>query len=429
MTVNRKISPPLSELSVPKVLPYTTQVLPNGIEMLLLHDPDQEVFKMDVVFDAGAYYQKQPLVATTAINMLNEGTIYHNSAEIAEIFDYYGAYVDFNCGMHKAELNLLSLNKFAEETIPILAEILSSSTIPAHELDIYLCNKKQQFLVEKQKTAWLAQKEFARLLFGTNHPYANTVKEEDYDRITPEIIREFYKERLNAENCFVLLSGNITPEIRHITTETFGKLSRPGNTLQTPVYALQPALPGRSKIEKEDAVQTSIRIGKKGVRLTDEDYAGFLLLNTVLGGYFGSRLMSNIREEKGYTYGIHSFNVSLPETAYWCVATDVDNKYTEATIEEVLKEIRTLRSELIPEAELNLVKNFFHGDLLREIDGVFAQSDALKHKLPYGIDNCFYSEIIHKIKQCNAPYLRELAEKYLNPEQLYIVTAGKHPYN
>ena len=160
MTVNRKISPPLSELSVPKVLPYTTQVLPNGIEMLLLHDPDQEVFKMDVVFDAGAYYQKQPLVATTAINMLNEGTIYHNSAEIAEIFDYYGAYVDFNCGMHKAELNLLSLNKFAEETIPILAEILSSSTIPAHELDIYLCNKKQQFLVEKQKTAWLARKEF-----------------------------------------------------------------------------------------------------------------------------------------------------------------------------------------------------------------------------------------------------------------------------
>lgn len=426
MTVNRKISPPLSELSIPKVLPYTVHTLPNGMEVILLNDPEQDVFKMDIVFNAGVYYQKQPLVATTAINMLNEGTICHNSAEIAEIFDYYGACVDYNSGMHKAELNLLSLNKFAEKTISLLAEILSSSIIPAHELEIYLCNKKQQFLVEKQKTNWLARKELTRLLFGPSHPYANTIQEADYDRITPEIIREFYHNRLNTGNSFILLSGNITPDIQQITANAFGELPRPAATLQTPVYTLQPATPGRFPIEKEDAVQTSIRIGKKGVRLNEEDYAGFLLLNTVLGGYFGSRLMSNIREEKGYTYGIHSFNVSLPETAYWCVATDVDNTYTEATVEEILKEIRKIRTELIPEAELNLVKNFFHGDLLREIDGVFAQADALKHKLSYGIDNRFYKQIIQRVKQCNASYLRELAEKHLNPEELYIVTAGKH---
>ena len=149
MTVNRKISPPLSELSIPKVLPYTVHTLPNGMEVILLNDPEQDVFKMDIVFNAGVYYQKQPLVATTAINMLNEGTTCHNSAEIAEIFDYYGACVYYNSGMNKAELNLLSLNKFAEKTISLLAEILSSSIIPAHELEIYLCHMVMFRVVER----------------------------------------------------------------------------------------------------------------------------------------------------------------------------------------------------------------------------------------------------------------------------------------
>ena len=148
-------------------------------------------------------------------------------------------------------------------------------------------------------------------------------------------------------------------------------------------------------------------------------------LNTVLGGYFGSRLMSNIREEKGYTYGIQSFNVSLPLTAYWGISTDVDNKHTRAAIDEILKEIEKIRQEPIPSDELNRVKSFFYGDLLREIDGVFSQADSLKQKLIYGKDNRFYIDIIDRVKHCTPDELQELAQRYLDPAELYIVTAGK----
>lgn len=184
-------------------------------------------------------------------------------------------------------------------------------------------------------------------------------------------------------------------------------------------------MPGNGHVSKENCVQSSIRIGKSSVRLTDDDYAGYMLLNTILGGYFGSRLMSNIREEKGYTYGIGSFNVSLPQRSYWSITTEVNNEYTEATIEEIFKEIHKLRTETVPAEELNLVKNYLYGDLLRELDGVFAQSDSLKHKLNYGLDNSFYIGIIEKIRQCTPEAILELADKYWNPEEMYIVTAGQ----
>lgn len=425
MTLNRSIAPNIAPLFIPALLPYTRTSLPNGIEVVYIHDPAQEVFKVDIQFEAGIYYQPQPLIASTTINMLNEGTTCHKAEAIAEIFDYYGAYVDYNCGLNKVELSLISLNKYAPETIAMLAEMIAHSTVPEKELEIFLRNKRQEFLVGLEKTSYLARKEFSKLLFGEQHPYANIVSEKDYNQVTAPLVREFYHQYINARNCRITVCGNVSQEVLSLLETHFTDLQSPATSLAPVTHTFAPAPTGRYKVVKENAVQASLRIGKKGVRLSEEDYAEFQLLNTVLGGYFGSRLMSNIREEKGYTYGIQSFNVSMPEGSYWCIATDVNNDYTEATIDETLKEIKKLQTELIPEDELTLVKNYFHGDLLREIDGVFSQSDALKHKLNYGLTNEIYLTIIDKIKHCQAEDLLKLAQKYWNPDDMYIVTAGK----
>lgn len=423
--LNRNIAPSLAPLSVPNVLPYQRIMLDNGVEIVYLHDPAQEVFKIDVLFEAGVYYQSQPLVASTAINMLNEGTQQHNAEEIADLFDFYGAYIDFNCGLNKAELSLISLNKYAAETICMLVEMLTDSVVPEKELDIFLTNKRQEYLVNNEKTSYLARKKFSEVLFGESHPYANRVSEKDYTLISAPMIREFYHQYINAGHCRIVACGNVNEPVLKILTEQFSKLTSPAEQPKQPDYLFSPAAPGRYHIEKGNTVQSSLRIGKPGVRLTDADYAGFMLLNTILGGYFGSRLMSNIREEKGYTYGISSFNVSMPIGSYWCISTDINNEYVDATIEEILKEIHKLQTEPVPEDELSLVKNFLHGDLLRELDGVFSQSDALKHKLNYGLDNQIYIELIQRVKACTAEDLLLLANKYWNTEEMYVVTAGK----
>ena len=133
--MNRNIEPSITEISRPSLWGHQQITLPNGIEIVYLHDPNQEVFKMDVVLSAGIYNQSRPVIASSMINMLNEGTRQHTSAEIAELFDYHGAYVDFNCGMHKAELSLISLNKYAPQTIRMLAEMTLESTFPQKELE------------------------------------------------------------------------------------------------------------------------------------------------------------------------------------------------------------------------------------------------------------------------------------------------------
>ncbi|MDR1755514.1 MAG: insulinase family protein [Culturomica sp.] len=420
-----KKAPALSEPVLPKLLPHTEELLPNGTELVVVNDPNQEVFKLDILYESGSYYQPQPLVASAAINMLAEGTTRHSAAEIAEWFDYYGAYTDHHSGFRQAELNLFSLTKYAAETIDRVAEMATESTVPPAELEVYLRSRRQQFLTEKQKTAWMARKESNRLLFGEHHPYANQVCEADYGRVTPELVRDFYRERILSGRCCLILSGCITSEIKERVVRTFGETLRPPYTRETPVHAYAPAAPGRYNIEKPDAVQTSIRISKHGVRLPEKEYAGFLLLNTIFGGYFGSRLMSNIREEKGYTYGIQSYNVSMPDNAYWCIVTDVDNAYTEATLEEIRKELDSIRREPVGREELELVKKYLHGELLREIDGVFAQTDALKQKRIYGMDNDFYATLLAGLKKTTPEELLELAQNYWDPEEMYVVTVGK----
>lgn len=422
---NRNISPTLSPLSLPTLLPYQRQTLENGIEVIYIHDPAQNVFKIDVLFEAGIYYQPQPLVASTAINMLNEGTRQHDAEAIADLFDFYGAYLDFNCGLNKTELSLISLCKYATETIILMAELLTDSIVPEKELDIYLTNKRQEFLVNNEKTTYLARRKFSEVLFGSHHPYSNQISEKDFTRITAPLIRQFYHQYLNADNCRIVVCGNVNESILKIITEQFSRLGTSPQRPEVPEYLFSPAPVKRYHTFKDNTVQSSLRIGKSGIRLTDPDYAGFLLLNTILGGYFGSRLMSNIREEKGYTYGISSFNVSMPQGSYWCIATDVNNEYVETTIDETLKEIHRLQNEPVAKDELTLVKNFLYGDLLRELDGVFSQSDALKHKLNYNLDNRIYLQMIQQIKSCTPDDLLRLANRYLNTEEMYIITAGK----
>lgn len=423
--MNRNIEPSIAEISRPSLWEHQQITLPNGIEIVYLHDPNQEVFKMDVVLAAGIYNQSRPVIASSMINMLNEGTRQHSSAEIAELFDYHGAYVDFNCGIHKAELSLISLNKYASQTIRMLAEMTLESTFPQKELETYIRNRKQQHLVNIEKTSYLARMEFIYRMYGKAHPYANCFTLEDFDQVTPELLLDFYQERVQASQCRIMICGNVSDTVLQEVSQAFSLMSSnpvpPDKT-----YTIQPSGPGKYYISKPDAVQTSIRIGKKGVTLLDEDYTYFQLLNMVLGGYFGSRLTSNIREEKGYTYGIGSYNVTMPQAAHWMIATDVNADATEATITECIKEIRRLQEEPIPEEELSLVKSYFNGELLRELDGVFSQSDALKHKLNYGLDNTFYLQTIDKIRSCTPKDIMRLAQKYLNVDDMYIVTAGKN---
>jgi predicted Zn-dependent peptidase len=423
MKTRRDTPPPLVPLAPPALLPYRQVTLSNGLPVVYLHDPCQEVLRLDVVLPHGTYYQPRPVVASATVNLLNGGTRSLPAAAIAGIFDFHGASVDLNCGVHRSEITLLALHGHAARMVEVLASMLLESVFPRREMEIYLRNRKQQHAVNMEKTSYLASQTLASLLHGEHHPYANRLEAADFDRVTVDEVKAFHRARLSAPACRLVLSGNVSDALLQAIDRCFSAMPReplpPDDEIPT-----APAPPGTYRVEKPGAVQSSIRVGKVGVRLASEDHAPFQLLNMALGGYFGSRLMSNIREEKGYTYGINSMNVTLARGAWWTIATEVNARQAEATLAEIHREIRRLREEPLPVEELQVVKSYYHGELLRELDGTFAQADALKYYLEHGTDTTYCLRALDQIHHCTPETLLLLAREYLDPSEMYTVIAG-----
>lgn len=282
------------------------QTLPNGMKLNVINAGSEDVIRFDLLIHSGQLDQTQPLQAMFVNRMLREGTQRLGSAEIAEKLDYYGAWLDLSSSANCGFVTLYSLGKYFPETLEVLASMVKEPTFPTHELKVVTDMNKHHFMVNNQRVDVLARKRLNQLLFGTNHPLGHFAVLEDYDLITADTIRAFYDKHYNSANCTAYVSGKVTDDVLHCIEKHFG--AEPwGNQSPKEVKALlspETAQVKRVFIEKEDALQSSVKMGCFVPEREHEDYLDLRVLTTVFGGYFGSRLMSNIREDKGYTYGI-----------------------------------------------------------------------------------------------------------------------------
>lgn len=427
MTLDRTIPPQVKEPDMFRLPQPRRVVFPNATELYILDMGEQDVCRIDLMWEIGNYEEPVHLSADMANKMLKEGAGGMSAAAIAEKLDYYGAWLQTTVTSHCSYVTLYSLNKYFDEVLPLLETIVKYPDFPEQDFYTLKERRKQQLRISLEKVQTLSNNAFRKQIFGKDHPYAYAPSVSDYENLTVNHLRKLHKLYYRPERCRIVISGKISRNILKGIEEKFGRytVTATEEPLAIPDYPVLPADKFEYIEDKPGALQSSVRVGQPVILRSHPDFQKLRVVNTALGGYFGSRLMANIREEKGYTYGIGSFNVSLPQRSYWSITTEVNNEYTEATIEEIFKEIHKLRTETVPAEELNLVKNYLYGDLLRELDGVFAQSDSLKHKLNYGLDNSFYIGIIEKIRQCTPEAILELADKYWNPEEMYIVTAGQ----
>ncbi|MDX1667006.1 MAG: insulinase family protein, partial [Saprospiraceae bacterium] len=183
--------------------------------------------------------------------------------------------------------------------------------------------------------------------------------------------------------------------------------------------------PQKEWIHIPDTLQTAIRVGRPLFDRHHRDYPGMYLLNTVLGGYFGSRLMTNIREEKGFTYNIYSLLEVMRQDGFICVATEVSNEFVEETLREIYAEMEVLAENPMEEEELNMVKSYLVGNFLTMLDGPFNVSDIVRTLAVDGLPMEYFSDFVATIIGMNAADVRDLAERYLNPEDMWEVVVGK----
>ena len=317
-------------------------------------------------------------------------------------------------------VTLHTLNKHLEKLFPVLQDMLTDSIFPEQELDIYLQNSRQRLKVNLQKAEFVAGRLIDSYLFGEQHPYGTYTNIEDLDKIKIDDIKKFYQQYYLNGQLVIFVAGKIPSTLPELLNEYFGKLtvSKPLNTI--PEIKISPATEKKYRIQNDpNAVQGAIRIAAPFPNRHHPDFKKAVVLNNVFGGFFGSRLMSNIREEKGYTYGIHSYLLNHMQQSGWMVSTDAGKDVCEATIEEVYKEMKKLREELIDEEELLLVRNFMIGGLLGDLDGPFQVIAKWKNIILNNLDENYFYDSIHEIKTISAKELQEIANKYLVPENFY----------
>ncbi len=420
--LNRRKAPPTYE--VEKILLPNPELffLDNRIPVYVTNLGLQEIIKVEVVFHAGRPYEQHPLASRATGSLIKDGTKYNSSAEIAEKFDYFGGSLSTPFSLDTTSITLQTLTKYFDQLLPLFAELLSEPTFPQLELDTFIENNIQSLQVELAKNEIVAYREISEKIFGADHPYGYNSVESTYRSLTQEVLLNHYTNNFNAENCCIFVSGKINDGIIRSLNQALGQL-RHGtkNSFQPPLILTQPE---HIFIEKKDSTQTAIKIGRRMFNRKHDDYAAFFVLNTILGGYFGSRLMENIREEKGYTYNIYSALDPMQHDGYFYVATEVGNEYVADTLQEIYKEIDILQNDLIGKGELKMVKNYLLGNILTMIDGPMNVAEIIKSYVTEDIELSKFDEAIEVVKNITPRQLRDLAQKYLKKEDLWQVIVG-----
>jgi predicted Zn-dependent peptidase len=266
--------------------------------------------------------------------------------------------------------------------------------------------------------------QFFESVFGNNHPYGYQIKEQDFENITPSVLADFHRDYYTPENMAVIISGKIHPKTTGLLNNFPGNIISSKEKCGNPEHSMEGGFPKKIPVIKPGAIQTAIRIGSSTINKRHPDYPGLKILDAILGGYFGSRLMKNIREEKGYTYGISSSLSSLDLSGYKVISTDVGRTNKEKTIDEIYKEIRLLQTVPVSRNEMAVVRNYMSGEMVRMFDGPFALADSFKAAWEFGLDNSYYHRLSEKIITAEPDEITELARKYYNIDELYEITAG-----
>lgn len=423
--VNRSAQPNYSLPSSIEIPSPKTFKMTDGREVLWLNIGTQDIVRITLQFPAGTKYQDKMLQASAALGLLSDGTKSYSAQDIAEKLDFYGSQIDYSIDRDYAVVSAFCLGRYLYQTLELLKEIVICPAYDKQEFDTFCQKRKSAMAIEKTKVMYQAREQQAAALFGNGSAYGSFANPEDYDVLSCDDLRAFHNERYLNQGALLFVSGMVTEDMVANVTNELEPVVR-HNTTDAPIVDLT-NLPKPTEvfIKKDDAVQSAVRLGRVLFPRTHADYSGMQVLTTILGGYFGSRLMANIREDKGYTYGIFSSLVFMQESGYLTIATEVGANVTNPTIEEVVKEMQRLRSEKVEHDELSLVVNYMVGEMLRMLDGPFGIVDVILELYQSGLPLSFLSDHLEYIKKITPDELLALAAKYLNPDDYSKVIVGK----
>jgi len=420
--VNRKLAPQIKD-----AIDYTLELKPcqkflldNNVPVYTINAGAEDVLQLELVFHAGTWYEPVNLLAASTNHLLKNGTTSSSAFAINEHFEYYGSYLNRNCYSETATVNLHSLTRHLNELLPMIREIITTSVFPQDELDIYRQNMKQKLEVNLSKCDFIANRLIDEYLYGFDHPYGRYSSEAAYNALHREQLESYFRDYYINGHCVIFVGGKLPADIITQLNKNFGDLPLNRNAIPEAEHKIIPAVNHKYRISNDSkGVQGAIRIASDFPNRHHPDFTKAQVLNTIFGGYFGSRLSGNIREDKGYTYGIYSYLQNHVQRSAWMISTEAGTEVCEATITEVYREMERLRNEPVGDDELLLVKNYLIGTLLGDLDGPFHIIGRWKSILLNELGDDYFDKSVATIKSITSEDIQSLANKYLQPEKFY----------
>lgn len=416
--LDRSAAPPFvkaTDFVLPGIQPTR---LKNGCSLFINSGVQQDILKVEMLFPAGKWHEPRPGISHFTSNMLERGTSKLTAAGLAEAFDGLGAHIEIVAGYDLTTVSLYALKRNWQEAFAIITQMLVDPTFPDQELSLMKSIFLQNLKVNLEKNSFVAGQLIRKNIFGS-HPYGTSLTDKDITPVNADMLKQFHQGRYSPFAVFVTAPSSIRgSEFEQVLNGFSNPVSNSSN-------AGAPPVPKPSEhVDKPDSIQTSIRMGKRSLQLSHSDFAGLSLLNHILGGYFGSRLMKNIREEKGLTYGIYSSVNSLQHDAFFVVGADVNKTNRDLAVEEIRKEIRQLREVEIGEDELEIARNHYLGALQLEVANPFSLTDKYRDIFTNQLPHDYYSRIFREISSMESSELMRLANEYIHEDSLCTVTVG-----
>ena len=400
----------------------TVLTLSNGVKLHIIDCSQEPVVRLSLVFRAGSVHQNVPFSAVATANLLSEGSANLSAKEIAEQLDFLGSYFEVNIDRDFSYITFSALNKLFAQTIDVAEEIVLRPEFPEREVATYCTKRKQQTQIERQKVETIAREAFGAAMYGSTHPYGVSYSEELYDSLRREDVVEFYRQKYVASNCFAVCSGCVKEAELVAITSFLEKLPTTNSLSNIPIPT--PEITRERFIEQPTATQSAIRIGRPLFGRSHPDFVPMQVVATALGGYFGSRLMQNLRERNGYTYGVFAGMVNLQHAGHLAIATQVSAEATTEAVEQIYLELERMCSEQMSQTELEDVKRVILGEMMRILDGPFGIADATIESVMLGADNQIMQQNLELINSLTPTDIQRLSQKYLKHEDLVTVVVG-----
>jgi len=425
---NRSVHPPIRTLEALSLDHPNLRKLDNQVEVAFFNLGSQDVIHVELVFKSGLSKSVNNVIPTAVSELLGSSSLKYSSGEIAEKIDYYGAFLESSINMDMCSVSIYCLTPHLKKVLEILKEALNNIVFEYKDLEVFLSNSAEKLKAELERVEYVCLKEFNKLLFA-NHPYGNSIGLSDFKSITPEVLTSFKNDCYGSNNLNIIVSGRFDEQqVYDSLNDNFGTWKKevsPFNCSKLTNSAAE-----KRHVLKAEAVQSAIRIGKIiPVNYGGNDYFNLKILTIILGGYFGSRLMGNLREEKGLTYGVNSSLINYDGATFMVISTTVKGDATRIALNEIYKEIALLTCDLIPENELKTVKNYISGSMMKTIDGPFLVAEQYKLLNHKGEKLSHLQDFYAAVNKCSSEELLQIAKKYFSVSSFSELVVGPSSNN